>query len=366
MRMAREPYKKTSYSKAPACAAAFEHFFSFTVYYAIAALRHVRYITLCITLSLSVTLRCSYHAAYDDSAGITTTGGYVPNNQLSTSPRDAAQTAASAAEPTQTVSHSGTWSYAGARDLFIIQQLTSRDFKLKFRRSALGVLWSVLNPLLMMSVMALVFTNMLRFSSSDIPSFPLYIILGNIAFTLMADSTGSGMHSIVDNAALIKKVKINRFVFPIEKVLFGLVNFAISLIAVGIVMVVVGIIPSWQAAFLPVFMLYIGTFCVGLSLLLSALAVFFRDIMHLWTIVLTAWTYATPLFYPESILPHWLLSLEIANPMYHYVRYIREILLYARVPDLELNLWCIGFSLAALAIGWVVFARFERKFILYI
>lgn len=259
-----------------------------------------------------------------------------------------------------------SWSSAHDRDCFIIRELVARDFKLKFRRSALGVLWSVLNPLLMMSVMALVFSNMLRFSSGDIPSFPLYIILGNITFTLMADSTGAGMHSIIDNAALIKKVKINRFVFPIEKVLFGVVNFAISLIAVACVMLFVGIAPTLYVFYLPVFLLYIGTFCVGLSLLLSALAVFFRDIMHLWTIILTAWTYATPLFYPETILPQWLLRLEIFNPMYHYVTYMREILLYARTPSLELNLWCAGFSALALVVGYLVFAKHEHKFILFI
>lgn len=263
------------------------------------------------------------------------------------------------------ISHT-TWSSARDRDWFIIRELVSRDFKLKFRRSALGVLWSVLNPLLMMSVMALVFSNMLRFSAGDIPSFPLYIILGNITFTLMADSTDAGMHSIIDNAALIKKVKINRFVFPIEKVLFGMVNFAISLIAVGCVMLFVGILPTLYALYLPLFLLYIGTFCIGLSLLLSALAVFFRDIMHLWTIILTAWTYATPLFYPETILPQWLLRLEIFNPMYHYVTYMREILLYARTPSLELNLWCAGFSILAVLIGYLVFAKHEHKFILYI
>ena len=219
-----------------------------------------------------------------------------------------------------------TWSDSQTRDWFIIRQLVSRDFKLKFRRSILGVLWSVLNPLLMMSVMACVFTAMLRFSSSSIPSFPLYIILGNIAFTLMADSTSQGMHSIIDNASLIKKVKINRFLFPVEKVLFGLVNFSISLIAVAIVMVFVGVMPTWHVIFLPIFLIYIGSFCMGVSLFLSTAAVFFRDVMHLWTIVLTAWTYATPLFYPEEILPAWLKSLEVLNPMYHYVNYILSLI----------------------------------------
>lgn len=259
-----------------------------------------------------------------------------------------------------------TWSDPWSRDWFIIEQLVSRDFKLKFRRSLLGVLWSVLNPLLMMVVMAIVFTAMLRFSSSSIPSFPLYIILGNITFTLMADSTTYGMHSIIDNASLIKKVRINRFVFPIEKVLFALVNFSFSLIAVAFVMIFVGIAPTGFALLLPLFIVYVGTFCVGLSFLLSAAVVFFRDIMHLWTIVLTVWTYATPLFYSEEILPLWFRNLETFNPMYHYVNFIREILLYGRMPSLELNFACIVCSLISLALGWFVFSRHEKRFILFI
>ena len=105
---------------------------------------------------------------------------------------------------------------------------------------------------------------------------------------------------------------------------------------------------------------------MGVSLFLSTAAVFFRDVMHLWTIVLTAWTYATPLFYPEEILPAWLKSLEVLNPMYHYVNYIRAILLYGQVPSLELNLFCLAFSCVACVCGYLVFARHERKFILFI
>lgn len=258
------------------------------------------------------------------------------------------------------------WYPVEQRDRFIVTQLVTKDFKLKYRRSILGVAWSVLNPLLMMVVMAAVFTRMMRFSSDSIPSYPLYIILGNITFQLMADSTNLGMASIIEAASLLKKVKIDRWVFPVEKVLFAVVNFAFSLVAVLLVMVIVRVLPTWTALFLPLFLVYLGVFCIGLSMILATAAVFFRDVMHLWSVVLTAWTYFTPLFYPEEILPPLILSLEKFNPMYHYVAYIRELLLYQRLPSLKLNIACAGFALVALVVGIFVFKRNEHKFILFI
>ena len=265
-----------------------------------------------------------------------------------------------------TVDASDAWYPERQKSLYILRQLVSRDFKLKYRRSFLGVAWSVLNPLLMMGVMAAVFSYMMRFSSDGIPSYPLYIILGNVTFSLMSDSTSQGMASIINAASLLKKVRIKRWVFAIEKVLFALVNFAFSLIAVLIVMFVVGIYPTWTVIVLPLFLLYLGVFCAGLSLFLSAVSVFFRDVMHLWSVVLTAWTYATPLFYPLDILPEWMVSLEKFNPMFHFVNYIRVALLYQQLPSLNLNIGCAVCALVSLALGYIVFKACERKFILYI
>ena len=162
------------------------------------------------------------------------------------------------------------------RNWFTISSLVSKDFKLKYRRSILGVAWSVLNPLLMMCVLAAVFTNVLKFG--DVANFPMYLILGNVLFALMSDSTGSAMTSILESAPLIKKIKISKMIFPIEKVLFQLVNFAISLIAVVIVMVFFKIAPTINLLALPLLLIYMLLFCSGLGMLLSALAVFFRDV----------------------------------------------------------------------------------------
>ena len=250
------------------------------------------------------------------------------------------------------------------RNWFTITSLVSKDFKLKYRRSVLGVLWSVLNPLLMMCVLAAVFTNVLKFG--DVANFPMYLILGNVLFALMTDSTTGAMTSILESAPLIKKIRIAKLIFPIEKVLFQLVNFAISLIAVVLVMAFFRIAPTVSLFALPLLLIYMLLFCSGLGMLLSALAVFFRDVCHLWGVVITAWTYATPLFYPVSLLPDWMQQTEFFNPMYHYVTYFRDIAMYNCTPGLQENLICFGMALITFAIGLLVFKKSEKKFILYV
>lgn len=250
------------------------------------------------------------------------------------------------------------------RSWFTLEMLVSKDFKKKYRRSVLGVLWSVLNPLLMMVVLAVVFSNVLKFG--NIPNFPLYLILGNTIFALMSDSTRDGMYSILESSSLIKKVHIEKLIFPLEKVIFHVVNFCFSLIAVALVMLWFRVIPTPRALFLPLLVLYVAVFSAGLSMLLSALAVFFRDVLHLWGVVVTAWTYATPLFYPVELLPDTLQKAEAFNPMYHYVTYFRDIFLYGITPGLEENLVCLGMAAITFLVGYLVFRKFEKKFILYV
>ena len=265
-----------------------------------------------------------------------------------------------------TISGKDAWYPENQRDGFILRQLVSKDFKLKYRRSALGVAWSVLNPLLMMIIMAAVFSRLMGRADDSIPNFPLYIIIGNTAFSLMSDSTSRGLMSIIEASSLLKKVKINRWVFPVQKVLFAVVNYAFSLIAVVLVMIFVQYAPSVYALYVIPGLFMLSVFCIGLSLFLSCAAVFFRDVIHLWSVFLTAWTYLTPMFYSIKILPEWLQTLENFNPMYLYLTYLRDALLFRVNPSLELTLGCAGFAAASLVIGYLVFRRHESKFILYI
>ena len=265
-----------------------------------------------------------------------------------------------------TISGKDAWYPENQRDGFILRQLVTKDFKLKYRRSALGVAWSVLNPLLMMIIMAAVFSRLMGRADDSIPNFPLYISIGNTAFNLMSDSTSRGLMSIIEASSLLKKVKINRWVFPVQKVLFAVVNYAFSLIAVVLVMIFVQYAPSVYALYVIPGLFMLSVFCIGLSLFLSCAAVFFRDVIHLWSVFLTAWTYLTPMFYSIKILPEWLQTLESFNPMYLYLTYLRDALLFRVNPSLELTLGCAGFAVASLVIGYLVFRRHESKFILYI
>ena len=250
------------------------------------------------------------------------------------------------------------------RNWFTLTSLISRDFKLKYRRSVLGVVWSVLNPLLMMCVLAAVFSFFLRFA--EIEHYPLYLILGNTLFGVMSDSTSTAMTSIIESSSLIKKIRIEKMIFPLEKVLFALVNFCLALIAVAAVMIFVQVVPTLNILFLPLLLVYVLLFSAGLSLLLSALAVFFRDVCHLWSVVITAWTYATPLFYPVSILPEWMVAIEQFNPMYHYVTYFRDIVLWGQNPGIQENLLCLLFAVVTFAVGLLVFKKLQKRFILYV
>lgn len=272
------------------------------------------------------------------------------------------------------LSKQGLSSQVRRSTLFILQQLISRDFKLKYRRSVLGVLWSVLNPLLMMCVLTLVFSNMFRF---PIEKYPLYLILGTVLFSLMSDATNGAMSSIIFNSALIKKVRIKKAVFPVQKVFFALVNFGLSLVAVAIVMVFFRVMPSLSMLALPLLLVYVLLFTIGLGLLLSSLSVFFRDVMHLWGVVILAWNYLTPIFWPQDFdllmqsssysgLVQMLVTVEQFNPMYHFVVYFRDIMMYATVPGLQENLLCLAFAVITFVLGLVVFRKTEHKFILYI
>ena len=254
--------------------------------------------------------------------------------------------------------------------VFILKQLVTRDFKLKYRRSVLGVVWSVLNPLLMMAVLTLVFSNMFRF---NIENYPVYLILGMTMFSLMSDATNAGMLSIIDSAPLLKKVRIEKMVFPLEKVFFSFVNFLFSFIAVLGVMLFFRIQPTPCMLALPLLLVYVFLFCAGISLLLSALTVFFRDVIHLWGVVITAWNYLTPVFWPETYIDQLsggmqqlLLTVEHLNPMYYYLSYMRQIMMYGTMPDVQFNLMCLLFAVVTFAVGLLVFRKTQRKFILYI
>ena len=258
------------------------------------------------------------------------------------------------------------------KDKFILKQLVTKDFKIKYRRSVLGVAWSVLNPLLMMIVMSIVFSTIFaqgRNGSITPEMYPLYLIVGNITFSVMSESTNQALMSIIWASSLLKKVKVHRWVFPVQKVLFSLVNFTFSLVAVALVMLWFHVVPTWHLILLPVCLLLLMCFCMGLGMMLSALAVFFRDVMHLWTVVITSWMYLTPIFWTTDFIgqmARWIQVLVVVNPMYNYLQFMRDIFLFNTVPSALTFGLCVAWAILALAIGYTVFHKTEHKFILFI
>ncbi len=254
------------------------------------------------------------------------------------------------------------------KDLFILQQLVGKDFKLRYRRSVLGVVWSVLNPLLMMMIMSFVFSY---FLSSTVENYPLYLIVGNITFSLMNEATTGALNSIIGSASLLKKVKIDRWVFPVQKVLSATVNFAFSLIAVAVVMLFFRVVPTWHVVWAFVGLGLLMLFCIGVGLLISALAVFFRDMIHLWSVLITAWTYLTPIFWDLSLLtnsnaPWIVIAVVKANPMYNYLEIMRCAIVYQTNPSTTVLALAVLWAIAALILGYLVFHKTEHRFILYI
>lgn len=245
----------------------------------------------------------------------------------------------------------------------LIYELVIRDLKVKYRRSFLGYVWSLLNPLLMMGVMSLVFSNVFRFS---IPNFPLYLICGQTLFTFFNESTNMAMRSILENGPLLRKVYVPKFIFPMSRILSSFVTMSFSLLAVFIVMIFSQISFSFTVLlfFVPLFFLFI--FCCGIGLILAALSVYFRDVTHLYSVVTLAWMYATPIFYPlEAVSPRIVAIIKL-NPLYHYINCFRNLLIYSNIPGPNTWFACIASSLLMLAIGLTVFGKLQRNFILHI
>lgn len=246
---------------------------------------------------------------------------------------------------------------------FLIEQLVSRDFKVKYKRSVLGTLWSFLNPLLTMLVQYMVFSTLFK---SDISYYPVYLLTGIVFYGFFSESTNSSLYSIVGNASLITKVYVPKYIYPVSKVLSSTVNLLLSLVPLFI-MIIVNRVPITKAYLLLLFILPIFLiFCIGIGFILSALMVFFRDVQFIWSVLSLLWMYATPIFYPEDILPSQFSFIHKYNPLYHIIKFTRIILIDGISPEPMMYVKCLMFSLVFLIIGILIFKKTQNKFVLYI
>lgn len=245
----------------------------------------------------------------------------------------------------------------------LLKELIKRDLKVRYRHSVLGMLWTVLNPLLMMVILSIVFSNMFK---TDISNFSVYVLIGQIVYNCICEGTTQGMNSVIWNSHLINKVYIPKYLFPLSSTLSSLVNFGFSFIALIIVMLITR--SSFSLVMFTVWIpvLYMMVFSFGLSLLLCTANVFFRDMQHLYSVFTVAWMYLSVIFYSINILPEWLQAVVMFNPIYRYITFMRDLIMYGVFPSLGDNLVCIAMSVIMLVIGTAVFRKHEGRFILHI
>jgi len=241
-----------------------------------------------------------------------------------------------------------------------LKLLVKRDFVTKYRKSILGVFWSLLNPLLTMTVISFVFSQIF----ARVGNFPVYLLSGLIIYNFFNESTNLAMRSVIGSEGIIKKIYVPKYIFPLARVISSLVNLLFSLIAFLLVFIVTGAEFQWTMLLLPIPILYTFLFSLGVAMLISSLAVFFRDLTYLYGIVLLMLMYLSAIFFPIDILPDWMVPVIGFNPIYHFITYFRTLALWGEVPDLWSNMVCIGFALAALCVGTFVFMKQQDKFIL--
>ena len=248
---------------------------------------------------------------------------------------------------------------------FLLKQLISRDFKVKYKRSVLGVFWSLLYPVLMTLVMSIVFSNVFKFSTPGV-SYIAYLISGLTLFNYYSEASNLAMSSVVANFSLINKVYIPKYIFPVSIVLFVGINFLLTLIPLYVVLIFTGTGLCWQHILLPYVYLCLLMFTLGMGFILSTIAVFLRDLFYIYGIVITIWTYLTPIMYDIKIIDNPILVFIMKlNPMYQYINFTRSIMLYHWTPTLGQFLGCGISALVVLVIGLLVFRSKQDKFIYY-
>lgn len=250
-----------------------------------------------------------------------------------------------------------------SRYSFLFEELVKRDFKKKYKRTVLGVGWSILSPLLMLLVMRIFFT---QFFGEGIEHYTTYLFCGNLIFAFFSDSSSQGMTSLMDNAGIFSKVNVPKYLFLFSKNVQTLINFSLSLCVFFVFCVLDSIIFSWKFFLLlyPIFTMII--FNIGVGLILSAFFVFFRDIQYLWGIALQMLMYASAIFYPVDSFSPEIQRAFLVNPVYQHILYFREIVLYNTIPSLYFHLLLAMTALVTFALGCWIYKKNNTNFLYYV
>jgi ABC-type polysaccharide/polyol phosphate export permease len=240
----------------------------------------------------------------------------------------------------------------------LVFQIVRRDIVSRYKRSVLGIAWTMLNPLGTTLILTIVFSGVFGAGSS----YASYVLSGLIAWTFFAQTTNACMVSMVWGSSLLKRIYVPRTVFAVSAIGTGLVNLTLSLVPLFLVMLVTGIVPGLSALLLPIPVLFLAMFALGTGLFLSTAAVYYADVVEMYAILLTAWMYLSPVIYTEEMLPEQYAWIVRLNPMYYLINLFRAVIYEGRIPELSEFLVAGGIGMVALTIGWVIFAKKADEF----
>lgn len=249
------------------------------------------------------------------------------------------------------------------RHQFLFEELVKRDFKRKYKRTILGMVWSILSPLLMLFVMRLVFT---RFFGRNIEHYTIYLFCGNLIFSCFNESTTQGMSSLMGNAGIFTKVNVPKYLFLFSKNVQCLINFGLTMCVFVLFCILDGIVFTWRWILLIYPICCLVLFNIGVGLILSALFVFFRDIQYLWSVFTQLLMYMSAIFYTIDIYPPTMQKAFLLNPMYLFIRYFRKIVIDTAVPTVWFHLLMLADVLIALGIGCFMYKKYNHKFLYYV
>jgi len=245
----------------------------------------------------------------------------------------------------------------------LIWALALKELTLRYKRSVLGFMWALLNPALLMLVLTAVFSTIMRF---PIPNYPIFLLSVLLPWTFFSQSLSYGVESIVTNADLIKKVAVPKLVFPTAAVVANLINLLLSLIPLALLVPLVGHPFHWTWIYLPVPILALLLFTLGICFLFAAANVYYRDVSHIIQVLLSAWFYVTPIIYSLDFIPEksrWLFKL---NPLIYVINGFRLSVYYGQLPMLRSVAASFACAIGMLIIGFAVFRRYQDQFVFYV
>jgi ABC-2 type transport system permease protein len=241
----------------------------------------------------------------------------------------------------------------------LIIQFVSRSIKTRYKRSMLGVVWTILNPLLTMVVLTLVFSSVFRFS---VENYPVYVLSGLVIWGFFSSTTSAAMGEMIWSGSLLSRIYVPKSVFAVSAIGTGLVNLLFSLVPLLVISLVLGIRFRLAVLALPLAILLLAAFALGVGLLLATTAVYFADMLPVYEVILTIWMYATPIIYPIDAVPPqfaWILKL---NPLYYLVEVFRKPLFNGVIPDAKVWLIATGSAVVVLVLGGLIFTAKSSEY----